>query len=142
MKSFFFILALILLNVTTLQAKSLGSYLGPQLGVSVGARDYVHLRTGLVLKCCDRGGSLYGNQTGPSAQLELTPYRFSLQPGFSFQWRYRKQGSWVVRPYYFYGKRYSGEKDSGGGVNASSPWGGFGIEFGQDYSQLLISWDF
>lgn len=114
----------------------------PQLGVSVGPRDYIHLRTGLTWKCCSPNSSIYGNQTGPGLQFELTPRRLSLQPGFSFQWRYRKQGLWVVRPYYFYGQRYSGAQDNGGGIQAGTPWGGFGLEFGSDYSAMLISWDF
>lgn len=118
------------------------NYLSPQWGVNVGKYEQIHLRGGVTLKCCSRSGQIYGNITGLGVQLELTPYRYSLQAGFPLQVRYRKNGYWGVRPYYFYGHRYTGKVSVGTGIQASTPYGGLGIEFESDRSQLLFGWDF
>lgn len=140
MKSFIF--PLILLSVLSTSWAGISNYLSPQLGVNVGKYEYVHLRGGFTLKCCSRSGQIYGNITGLGAQLELTPHRYSVQAGFPLQFRHRKSGYWGVRPYYFWGHKYSGEVSVGTGIQASTPYGGLGIEFESDRSQLLFGWDF
>lgn len=117
-------------------------YLSPQAGVNAGKKDKIHLRAGLTLKCCSRSSQYYGNITGLGAQIEFTPYRYSLQAGLPIQYRQRKSGYWGVRPYYFWGYKFSGEAISGAGIQASTPYGGLGIEFEKDQSQLLFVWDY
>ena len=121
---------------------SFSKLFGPQIGFSLSKSEYVHLRTGLTLKCCASTNTLYGNQTGLSGQIEVTPRRFSMQPGVAFQWRYRESGLWVVRPYYFYAYPYLGSNYSGGGMQTSTPYGGIGIEMGDYQTLLMLSWDF